>query len=1182
MQLGRVSVGIFIVGCLALSIPAADAQADQSPGLYFSHISWKLCMDTPSGRGFYDPKFPLVCKALRNDPRAAGFTLTTSVAIYEEDNAITQSTALFDRLREEVTSYLSGDACVAAGNCPITMLRFPVESGVSQTSDLRNERRIGFRVGQGDKSLLPNPDLANDLSEKVQCISSGTSEAPNAPHQCTDKIKFVIDSLSRPEPVMGVWDGAEWKRVPKRIINMHFSFDVRFNHVGPSPTIYTVFFEGCCRPTKNDHSLALKNSAGTPWHVRTEIAISEDYSQLPVSSYMFEAVDVVQLPKQQNQECTLVPFFLQGIHPQSTLQEETVYRLGTINEMGKYKCLEHAITNNRDSPLVDSLTPGGVAVCIQQDTDEWGKANKVEKIEKREIYVDVKLEGFYAVTVVAETTTSFMVDDAPIVLSTTVDFIIKVWPTMNLDSNDGSIRDVLNFAPTPYYHPDLTPFSYNRPIHMDCGKPTFTLGAYSQDYIHLRYADPDQDCVSQNPHVQDIAWIGATHTLPKGVSVSFDDSFVAWDKYAELTWTPQCEDRSNIGKFLFCFAAQDALQEGDNNNLQLEYIPAISYSRTARDDQFEHNVGECCDMEADVCCDADQNPSCLYIEVASPKPNPRPLIQDSRDVLTRCNTACTNATDPDSKCYVDQSVVVLMEYELDLFSISSNDLFPLDLAIAFEDQNGNVLPTPPNMNVTKNYGCGGVWGARTCVPETERDPSNQNDVAVKLFYAAPQVVPETIFKICVQAVQLLPPEPFRSNWIDTWGWAPNNDTCRECFDLVVVDKPSFIGGTSDETYNVRIGETPPFDILLRGRGRLRAISILIKADPGAPIGSEMMEQSEPRLENGYWVTARVFRFMPQVGQEGQDYRVCFVVKNEDDSDTETLYSEPKCVTLRVPKLKLGYNRDGRCDHCCPTQTKVNATVGCTQRFDAIATKMDNGLGGVIDFQYPFNPFSIIRLPTCDDPDPDICPHPLSVHACTPESTGACCGNGVCDGAEMGSSCPEDCEPDTVSMETIGELNQAELYGVLTFSPTRQQQGRKLLMCVGAHPPEVDGGMAVIEQSRTGCFAPSLCFVIEVSSCRYCVPEGKTLRSIARHYFLNVDWLRLYNSNPEVRDPDGLLVGKQIQVGPLYTVQSGDTLLSIAAKTRTTVRSLMENNPQIPPDGMIMPDDSICVLVCSSA
>lgn len=117
--------------------------------------------------------------------------------------------------------------------------------------------------------------------------------------------------------------------------------------------------------------------------------------------------------------------------------------------------------------------------------------------------------------------------------------------------------------------------------------------------------------------------------------------------------------------------------------------------------------------------------------------------------------------------------------------------------------------------------------------------------------------------------------------------------------------------------------------------------------------------------------------------------------------------------------------------------------------------------------------------------------------------------------------------------------------------------------------------------RTRDLAPSICIVFEVQSCRYCVPPGATLKvcacadfgtrvvdalyasshrwlratntahngqSIARHYMLNMDWLRLYNSNPGVANPDDLLPQQAIQVGPIYSVAPGDTLLSIAGTT----------------------------------
>ena len=57
---------------------------------------------------------------------------------------------------------------------------------------------------------------------------------------------------------------------------------------------------------------------------------------------------------------------------------------------------------------------------------------------------------------------------------------------------------------------------------------------------------------------------------------------------------------------------------------------------------------------------------------------------------------------------------------------------------------------------------------------------------------------------------------------------------------------------------------------------------------------------------------------------------------------------------------------------------------------------------------------------------------------------------------------------------------------------------------------------------------------------------------------------------QVSNPDMLLPEKKIQVGPLYTVAAGDTLLSVAATMKTTVKMIMQNNPTIPDDGMIQP------------
>lgn len=139
------------------------------------------------------------------------------------------------------------------------------------------------------------------------------------------------------------------------------------------------------------------------------------------------------------------------------------------------------------------------------------------------------------------------------------------------------------------------------------------------------------------------------------------------------------------------------------------------------------------------------------------------------------------------------------------------------------------------------------------------------------------------------------------------------------------------------------------------------------------------------------------------------------------------------------------------------------------------------------------------------------------------------------------------------------------------------------MCVEAYTDVA--GTAVVLQKRSKNTAPSLCVVFRVESCRYCVPAGATLTSIARHYLLNMDWLYLYNANPDVKNPDHLLMvtgqNQKIQVGPLYSVAPGDTLVSVAATMKTTVKKLLENNPQISDNGLLNPSDKICVIPCSA-
>ena len=131
---------------------------------------------------------------------------------------------------------------------------------------------------------------------------------------------------------------------------------------------------------------------------------------------------------------------------------------------------------------------------------------------------------------------------------------------------------------------------------------------------------------------------------------------------------------------------------------------------------------------------------------------------------------------------------------------------------------------------------------------------------------------------------------------------------------------------------------------------------------------------------------------------------------------------------------------------------------------------------------------------------------------------------------------------------------------MSLTPGREDGGRTLFHCFEVQSPPY--GTSLVDLELTADTGPSFCVVLQVERCAYCVPEGSTLQNIARHEFLNVDWLRLYNSNPYHLKPDTVLGRNYIKLGPVYSVQAGDSLLSIAAAAKTTVRSILENNADL--------------------
>ena len=145
-----------------------------------------------------------------------------------------------------------------------------------------------------------------------------------------------------------------------------------------------------------------------------------------------------------------------------------------------------------------------------------------------------------------------------------------------------------------------------------------------------------------------------------------------------------------------------------------------------------------------------------------------------------------------------------------------------------------------------------------------------------------------------------------------------------------------------------------------------------------------------------------------------------------------------------------------------------------------------------------------------------------------------------------------------------------------------------------------------------------CVMIEVQRCQYCVKGDDTLTWMMRYFGIETNWLRLWALNsyemrseltrdiqdarwpaaqPEwllddgdsapayVDDPDAIMTDgavKRVYVGAVYRAAASDTLLALAARFRTTVKTLMAMNPDVDGDEQLETGDQLlCVLPCTT-
>lgn len=121
-----------------------------------------------------------------------------------------------------------------------------------------------------------------------------------------------------------------------------------------------------------------------------------------------------------------------------------------------------------------------------------------------------------------------------------------------------------------------------------------------------------------------------------------------------------------------------------------------------------------------------------------------------------------------------------------------------------------------------------------------------------------------------------------------------------------------------------------------------------------------------------------------------------------------------------------------------------------------------------------------------------------------------------------------------------------------------------------------------------------CFLLEVPKCKYCVHQGDTLQYLNKRYQLNTNWLQLWNSNgiEEIMphplspttvytDPDFISNGFSIvNAGPTYTVQKGEDIVSLATLFRTSVKKILDVNPDVLSTSHVTPGLNLCVMPCT--
>jgi len=576
-------------------------------------------------------------------------------------------------------------------------------------------------------------------------------------------------------------------------------------------------------------------------------------------------------------------FPVQAFHTDSRFTSNVRFRYATSYEAGLYYCVpglgsQALVWNSQRCPTttMTAAAPSGASGTTVSGTDVL---SSMSIDTSGNIKFPVYKAGAYQATLVAYCSGCGASGNV------TVDFLIRV-----IDSSDNPNPPSRTFNSDPTVavggvnngitgvSPASTPSS---PYVVECAAslfyvPSGSSGPATLSRLRVGYKDPDDKTTVCRNSPQNILWIQPITDMPPGVAMSAlqdqtTGSSPSGASYIDITWTPQCEDLSQIGFFAFCFAALDNANVLAGGNFHpLPPLPSPN--------------------------------NCVFILVKPPPAiNPSPNYLTPPTLYTTCSQSCCGCCgQPSCAC---QAVADAANGNPALGGCCFNTLGLVGLAkvITVEAQDGNLgkvlnlsisadsssvagVPSPTVSSI--KYGCDPSGTFSSCTSDATKRYMVSAQVTWNLSavgsISSQRGVPP--IKVCYQAQQLVSSAVNVAKWVSVYGHTPNNDSCTVCLTLAIKAPPFFVDTAASglawasppegTAFVARYGRPIAFNITAGSSSISQRVSVVLVADPGAPNGMYIADPQFILVSSlNLYLTVRTVTFSPSPGQLGSTYPV---------------------------------------------------------------------------------------------------------------------------------------------------------------------------------------------------------------------------------------------------------------------------------------------------------------------